>query len=171
MCIRDRIRATQNAPLDSYVSFNVDGAKNNLTSWSLELKDQKGNTQYFGPYTQENMVLSGKTILGDQPQGDYKITMKGTKKDGTTIQKYASSHIVLWTPGKDEAGMRFSVLYEFNVAKAINIYEKYLADVLTPKIPVGSKVYIHGYTDIIGNETNNYNLSVARAHDLSLIHI
>ena len=163
------IRATQNAPLDSYVSFNVNGAKDNLSSWSLEVTDKKGKTQYFGPYTQENIVLSGKAILGDQPQGDYKITMKGTSKDGTSIQKYATSHIVLWTPTKDESGMRFSVLYEFNDAKAINIYEKYLTDVLTPKIPVGSKVYIHGYTDIIGNETNNYNLSVARAHDVHKI--
>jgi len=164
-----QIKAIQNAPLDSYVSFNVDGAKNNLSSWSLEVMDQKRKTQYFGPYTQDNIVIPGKSILGDQPQGDFKITMKGTKKDGSSVQKSATSHIVLWTPSMDEEGMRFSVLYEFNDAKAINIYEKYLSDVLTPKIPIGSKVYIHGYTDIIGNNVNNYNLSLARAHDVHKI--
>jgi len=164
-----QIKAIQNAPLDSYVSFNVDGAKNNLSSWSLEVMDQKRKTQYFGPYTQDNIVIPGKSILGDQPQGDFKITMKGTKKDGSSVQKSSTSHIVLWTPSMDEEGMRFSVLYEFNDAKAINIYEKYLSDVLTPKIPIGSKVYIHGYTDIIGNNVNNYNLSLARAHDVHKI--
>ena len=34
--------AVQVAPLDSYVSFNVAGAKEAFTSWSLEITDEKG---------------------------------------------------------------------------------------------------------------------------------
>jgi hypothetical protein len=33
-------------------------------------------------------------------------------------------------------GLRYSIIYEFNQSKAIAIYEKYLTDVITPKIPV-----------------------------------
>ena len=59
---------------------------------------------------------------------------------------------------KDEEGQRYSVLYEFNDSKAITTYEKYLTEIVTPKIPTGGTVIIHGYTDIIGDETNNRNL-------------
>jgi len=60
-------------------------------------------------------------------------------------------------------------LFEFNDSKAIKIYEKYLTDVIIPKIPKGGKVIISGYTDIIGTEENNYKLSVARAMDAKKI--
>jgi hypothetical protein len=41
-----------------------------------------------------------------------------------------------------------------NKSKAISIYEKYLTDVITPKIPVGATVIVHGHTDVIGGETS-----------------
>ena len=164
-----QISGVQNAPLDSYVSFNVEGAKNVFSSWSLEIKDKKGNIRYFGPYTQDIVYISGKTLLVDQQKAEFDITMTGIRKDGSTIRKNVTSNITLMTPSKNDEGMRYSILYEFNDAKAINIYEKYLKDIVTPKIPVGSKVIIHGYTDIIGNEVNNYELSLARAHDVHKI--
>ena len=61
---------------------------------------------------------------------------------------------------------RFSVLYEFNNAIAIKIYEKYLTDVVTPNIPINGTVIIHGHTDIIGGESHNLDLSRARANDV-----
>ncbi|WP_460879430.1 OmpA family protein [Pontibacter rugosus] len=61
------------------------------------------------------------------------------------------------------------MLYEFNDSKAISTYEKYLTEIVTPKIPQGGKVIIHGHTDIIGDETKNRNLSLARANDVKRI--
>ncbi len=164
-----QITAVQNAPLDSYVSLHVDDAEKTLRSWSAEFKDKAGNLQYFGPYTKNDALIPGKSILGTQPEGDFKITMKGIRKDSSLIEKYGTANIVLWTPTKNEEGSRFSILYEFNDSKAIEIYEKYLSDIVTPKIPLGGKVFIHGYTDIIGSEKNNYELSLARAHDVHKI--
>jgi len=77
--------------------------------------------------------------------------------------------MVLWTPGKDEEGMRFTVIYEFNDSKAIVAYEKYLTDVVAPKIPKDATVIIHGYTDTIGDEDHNQELSYARANDVRKI--
>ncbi|MBK9255044.1 MAG: outer membrane beta-barrel protein [Saprospiraceae bacterium] len=164
-----QIKATQFAPLDSYVSFNVEDKNNNLSFWSMDVTDPKGNIKNYGPFTGKNVFLSGKSILGDQTKGDYKFVMKGTKKDGSTFVRNSTSEINLWTPMKDHEGMRYSVLYEFNDSKAIDLYEKYLNEVITPAIPQGSRVYIHGYTDTIGDELNNYNLSLARAHDVHKI--
>ena len=77
--------------------------------------------------------------------------------------------MVLWTPAKTEESMRFSIIYEFNKSVAINIYEKYLLEVVTPKIPDNATVIINGYTDIIGGEENNQKLSLARANNVKRI--
>ena len=163
------IVGVQEAPIDSYVSFTVVGGTLAFNTWSLEITDASGTVQNFGPFTRENVAIPGKTILGTHPQGDYKVVMTGQTKSGKTVKKETNVHMVLWTPPLNEEMMRFSVLYEFNESKAIPIYEKYLADVVAPKIPVGGTVIIHGHTDIIGGEAYNLNLSVNRANDVKEI--
>jgi outer membrane protein OmpA-like peptidoglycan-associated protein len=157
------------APVESYVAFEAKGGQEAYTSWSMELRDDKGVVQNYGPYTEEKVTIPTKTILGTRPEGDYKVTMTGQTKDGKTVKKEATTHVVLWTPAKTEEAMRFSVIYEFNESSAIKIYDKYLTEVVTPKIPVGAKVVIRGYTDIIGDETNNKVLALARANDVRAI--
>lgn len=163
------IVSLQEAPLDSYVTFNVEGANEAFTSWSLVVVDEQGQMQYFGPYTKEKASLPGKSILGTRSEGDYKVTMIGQTKSGNVVKKEASAHMVLWTPPKNEEMMRFSIIYEFNNAKAIGIYDKYLTEVVIPKIPNNAKVIIHGHTDIIGENDYNQKLSVERANDVRTI--
>jgi outer membrane protein OmpA-like peptidoglycan-associated protein len=160
------IVGVQEAPLDSYVSFNVEGAKDAFSSWSLEVRDEKGSLQKFGPYTQEKVSIPGKSILAARPSGDYKVTMIGQTKSGKTVKKEAPVRMVLWTPSEREEGMRFSIIFEFNDSKAITVYDKYLTDIVTPKIPKNGTVIIHGHTDIIGDEANNLELSLARANEV-----
>lgn len=163
------ITEVQTAPLDSYVTFQVEGAQEALSSWSLEIKDENGQIQNFGPYTQEKVSMPGKSILGTRSKGDFKVRMVGQARNGKTITKETSVNMVLWTPDENEQGMRFSVIYEFDESKAINIYEKYLTNIVTPKIPKGAMVIIHGYTDIIGDVVYNQKLSLARANDVKQI--
>ena len=85
------------------------------------------------------------------------------------MKKETSVDMALWTPPQNEEGMRFSVIYEFNESKAIAIYEKYLNEVVIPKIPQGGTVIVHGHTDIIGDEAYNQKLSLARANDVKSI--
>ncbi len=160
------IVSLQDAPLDSYVSVNVEGAKEAFSSWSLEIADESGKVQNLGPYTQEEVNIPGKSILGDRPEGDYKLTMIGQTKSGKVLKREASAHLVLWTPAKTEEMMRFSILYEFNKSKAITLYQKYLTENVIPKIPFGGTVIIHGHTDVIGGEDSNLKLSIARAEDV-----
>jgi outer membrane protein OmpA-like peptidoglycan-associated protein len=65
--------------------------------------------------------------------------------------------------------MRFSIIYEFNESKSIMVYEKYLTDIVTPKIPKDGTVIIKGYTDVIGDVTHNKELSISRANDVRKI--
>ena len=163
------ITGVHEAPFDSYVTFNVEGAKEAFSSWSLEIKDKKGAIQKFGPYTQETISIPGKSILGTSPQGDYRVTMIGHTKGGSILKKKASLHMALWTPTQKEEGMRYSVIYEFDESNSTALYEKYLTDIVTPKIPTGGTVILHGHTDAIGDETYNQELSKERANDVRKI--
>jgi outer membrane protein OmpA-like peptidoglycan-associated protein len=95
--------------------------------------------------------------------------MVGKTKSGKTVRKETPVHMVLWTPPKNEEGMRFSIIFEFNESKAIAVYDTYLTDIVTPKIPKNGTVIIHGHTDIIGSEANNLELSLARANEVKSI--
>jgi outer membrane protein OmpA-like peptidoglycan-associated protein len=164
-----QIVGVQEAPVDSYVSFNNEGASEAFTSWSLEIKDEQGKVQYFGPYTQDVVAIPGKSILGTRPEGKYNVKMIGTTKDGEKAEKETSVNMVLWTPSKSEVAMRFSVPFNFNESKSIAMYEKYLTEVVAPKIPKNGKVIVHGHTDIIGDPRHNQKLSAARANDVKNI--
>jgi outer membrane protein OmpA-like peptidoglycan-associated protein len=163
------ILAAQDVPLDSYVSFITEGRPEPLISWNLEITDDNGIVQKFGPYTQEKVSLPGKSILGTRPEGNFKVVMTGQKKSGETVVQDTQIHMVLWTPPKNEEMMRFSIIFEFNSPDAILIYEKYLTEVVMQKIPNDATVIISGYTDIIGNETHNQQLSTNRANDVRKI--
>ncbi|MFQ3173324.1 MAG: hypothetical protein ACI9WT_000301 [Flavobacterium sp.] len=164
-----KIVALQEAPAESYVTFDNKGADEAFSSWSLQLADEQGKIQSFGPYTEDVVSIPGKSILGSRAEGDYRVKMVGQTKSGAIVEKESNMHVVLWTPAKVEEGIRYSIIYEFNKSKAITIYEKYLTDVITPKIPVGATVIIHGHTDVIGEEVHNQDLSLARANDVKTI--
>lgn len=160
-----KIVTVPEAPIESYVTFKVDGADEAFSTWQMEITDKDGIVQNYGPYTQEEVSISGNTILGTSPEGDYKVKMIGTNKTGEIVTKESNVHIVAWTPSKVEEGMRFSIIYEFDDAKAIAMYNKYLSEVVAPKIPANAKVIIHGHTDVIGETDYNQTLSEKRAND------
>lgn len=163
------ITGIQDAPLDSYVTFNVDGARKAFSSWRLEIKDQSGKVQNFGPFFRDQVSIPGKSIMGTTPQGRYNVTMIGTDKNGESIRRETAVNMVLWTPPKDEIGKRYSVIFEFDESTTTSIYKNYLESVVVPGIPPNSKVIIHGHTDIIGDEQYNQTLSLARAKEVKTI--
>ncbi|MFV8363059.1 OmpA family protein [Flavobacterium sp. ZT3P35] len=164
-----QIIASQEAPVESYVTFDNKGAGEALSSWSLQLTDEQGKTKSFGPYTQDEVKIPGKMILESRPEGDYKVKMIGQTKSGKIIEKETTAHVVLWTPAKMVEGTRYSIIYEFNSSEAISMYEKYLTEIVTPKIPMGATVMIKGHTDVIGEVAYNQELSLARANDVKTI--
>lgn len=160
------IVSTQTAPLDSYVSIINEGAGTAYQSWTMDVKDYMGKVQTFGPYTQDRISIPGKVLLGNRKEGTYDMTMKGLLRNGGTEVKTANVRIALWSPPTTQEGLRYSVLFEFDESKAIDIYEKYLTEVVVPRIPPAGTVIIHGHTDVIGDGNYNQNLSQARADDV-----
>lgn len=156
------------APVESYMTFDAKGS-DKLASWRLEITDETGAVQYFGPYTDEKVSIPGNTILGARSEGDYTVTMIGETKTGNTITESNKTHIVRWTPPQSIEVMRFSVIYDFDESKATSLYDKYLTEVVVPKISNGGKVIIHGFTDEIGEVDYNMALSKDRAENVMSI--
>ena len=149
-------------PLNSHVIFDVTGAKELLTSWSLEIKDEQGKVQNYGPYTLDRETIAGKTILGDQPSGDYKVVMVGQTKSGKVVRMERSFHLAR-TPDSPKEAIRYSILFDFDKSQTVASYEKFLTEVVTPLISDSSTVVVRGYTDIIGEADYNLILSHERA--------
>ena len=157
-----QITAFQADPLDSHVIFTVDGANELLNTWSVNITDEQGVIQHYGPYTQDMASVSGKTILGSNTQGNYKIQMLGQTKSGRQITKESSVSLMKMDDPK-QVGLRYSILFDFDRSKSIDSYEKFLTEIVTPLIQENSTVIIHGHTDIIGEEKHNHTLSHQRA--------
>jgi outer membrane protein OmpA-like peptidoglycan-associated protein len=155
-------------PLDGHVLFYVVGAHEVLASWSLEITDEQGRVQRYGPSTRDHENISGNTILGDRSQGDYRVAMLAETKGGKFVRKEASVHLVRRDEPKKEA-VRFSILFEFDQSATVASYEKFLTDVVTPLIPDNGTVVIHGHTDNIGGEEYNDSLSSRRVQDAQSI--
>jgi outer membrane protein OmpA-like peptidoglycan-associated protein len=158
-----------NHTLNNDVVFNVEGAEESLKLWSLQIKDEKGKSQNFGPYMKEKVSISKKTILGNQSEGNYKVIMTGTTKTGKIISQESKLNLTPYVTPIVQESIRFSIIYEFNESKSIAIYDKYLTEIVTPKIPKNSTVIITGHTDVIGEVDYNKNLSLARANDVKSI--
>jgi hypothetical protein len=43
--------------------------------------------QSFGPYTEDEVRIPGKAILG-RPEGDFKVKMIGQTKSGVVVEKF-----------------------------------------------------------------------------------
>jgi outer membrane protein OmpA-like peptidoglycan-associated protein len=158
---------TQQGHVDSLagsVIFNADGADGLLTSWVVKVTDEQGNSQQYGPYTQDKASVPGKMILGNNAQGNYSVVMTGQTKTGQTIRKET---VVSLYKMNDAAiqGLRYSVLFNFDKSKTVSDNEKFLADVIAPLITDSSTVIIHGHTDIIGDKDYNLILSDGRVRN------
>ena len=154
------------APVDSYITFNNPESSKEFSSWSVEVQDVKGETRVYGPYNKEKISIPGESILADELEGNFKVTMVGQLKNGGVVREDTSVHVVRWSPPEDEQAMRYSILYGFNNATATNLYKRYLEQVVVPKIPADSRVLIHGYTDKIGDDDFNLRLSTQRSNDV-----
>jgi len=134
-----------------------------------QLTDEDGKLQKYGPFTDDKVTVPIKSIMVDKLRGNYIATLTAKMKIGKTLMRQTKLHLEVAVAPKVEEVMRFSIIFEFDDAKSIAINEKYLTEIVTPKIPIGGKVIIRGFTDIIGETDHNQRLSLSRANDVRKI--
>ena len=164
-----QITAVQQDPLDSRIYFiTEDGSKSPIKSWNLEVSDESGIVQHYGPFTKNKESVSGNAILKDRKSGSFKAVMVGKAEDGSVIRK-ESTFKLSRSEAPVEGGYRFSILFDFDQPKTVASYDKFLTDVVAPLVKNNGTVIIHGHTDIIGDDEYNVNLSEQRAQDVKRI--
>ena len=164
-----KVVIVQEDPNDSRIIFKSKSSpKETLKSWTIDVTDEKGNAQHFGPYKREQESISANALLGEKPNGTYKIVMLGETTDGKQIRKESSIYLAHNEELKGQP-VRFSVLFDFNKSKTVASYEKYLTQEIAPLIADNGVVIIHGHTDIIGDEKHNEELSLQRATETERI--
>ena len=164
-----QITAVQQDPLDSRIYFiTEDGSKSPIKSWNLEVSDESGIVQHYGPFTKNKESVSGNAILKDRKSGSFKAVMVGKAEDGSVIRK-ESTFKLSRSEAPAEGGYRFSILFDFDQPKTVASYDKFLTDVVAPLVKNNGTVIIHGHTDIIGDDEYNVNLSEQRAQDVKRI--
>ncbi len=150
-------------PLDSRILFNVQSEENNpIETWNIHVTDENGISKSYGPYTRKQESISGNTILGNKPKGTYTFVVTGQTLDGTVIKKESVMDLVRNEDPKEKS-VRFSILFDFDKAKAVENYRRFLVEDVAPHIVNNGTVIIHGYTDIVGNNEYNMKLSEQRA--------
>lgn len=163
-----QIEAVQFDPQDSNVLFNIGGASNQLKSWTVDVSDETGRSQRYGPYTGTTASVPGSTILGDRADGNYRVSMNGETVSGLSINKTSTLRVVRQDDILEKA-YRFSILFDFDQTRTIQSYSNFLRDVVSPQIPDGASVIIHGHTDVIGEPEYNNTLSQGRAAEVQRI--
>lgn len=156
-------------PLDSQVLFTTENANDLLQSWSIQLTDEKGGIQQFGPFTKDIAAVQGNQILGDNKYGNYKVVMTGIHSDGAIERKESFVSLLKADNDGPHPNYRFSILFEFDQSKSIATYENFLTKIVGPYLTDQSNVTIHGHTDIIGDEKHNQKLSEERAMEVKRI--
>lgn len=157
-----QITAVQEDPMDSRVVFSIDSASTLLKSWKVQVIDDSGFVQNYGPYTTDEASVPGRTILGNKAKGNYKILMFGETPSGHYILKQDSVSLVK-LDSSNQIGLRYSILFDFDKSKTIDSYKKFLIEQVVPLISDNAKVIIHGHTDTIGDINHNLVLSRERA--------
>lgn len=163
-----QISDIQQDPLDSHVIFTVEGANELLSSWNIDVTDEGGNVQHYGNFTTDQASIPGNTILGNKSQGNFTVLLIGKTKAGADVKKTSSVSLIKVQNPK-QVGLRYSILFDFDKSESIASYENFLKDIVTPLIPNNGTVIIHGYTDIIGKEDYNLNLSRERVMSVQAI--
>lgn len=130
-----------------YIQFTTQGSENEFSSWTLKITNDQGIVWNFGPYSGEKAGISKKYLLGDQSAGRFEISMIGQLESGQIMRKDTSAIISAWPVLITDKIMRFSVSYEFNNSKSRSIFNRYIQEVVAPKITSGAKVILHGHTE------------------------
>jgi len=165
LCLKPvEVTARDKSKANEQVSVDVSGAKDAFKSWSVEITDQKGVKQFFGPFTSEHENISAETLLKDNESGTYRLVMTGEMKTGQMVTKESTFNLMR-EKDNDKEELRYSILFEFDNSSSVATYEKFLKEIIVPLVPANATVIINGHSDIIGDEAYNLKLSQDRAYD------
>ncbi len=154
---------------EGVVSFTTKGSNNVFSSWSLKIAEDQSKVRSFGPFTKDSVSIPKKYLLGDKPASKFDISMIGQLKNGQIIRKDTSALLAAWPVLITDKIKRFSVLYGLNNSESVKTLSQYLRTVVTPEIPSGAKVVIHGHSESANLGNNQLKSFLTRENNIQKI--
>ena len=156
----------QDQPVESDLVLSV-ASNVPVSRWEVQVSGN-GYSATYGPFYDNVAHINATPILGTREAGTYTAKVTAYTQDGKeTIG--TSSFTLRKQVAAPEKSTRYSILFEYDESQSVAKYEKFLRETVAPEIPNGSKVYIHGHTDIAGLDGYNDTLSMARAEEARTI--
>ena len=150
----------QDMPIENDMAITVKTTKP-MSRWSMRVQGN-GVDREYGPFYGNTAYVNATPILGDRKKGKYTATINATGADGSTMT--TSETFDLEKTNLDPVtSTRYSILFRYDDSESLERFSTFLRGTVAGNIPDGSIVYIHGHSDVVGQEEYNYNLSVKRA--------
>ena len=158
-----RIRTVDNAPIENDLVLNInDDSK--IRQWQIVITGE-GKSQTYGPFTHASQRVDPKDIMSGLSNGKFTAEVIAVTNDGQRISQTKDFELVKKeTPVKQ--ARRYSIIFGYGQDDPVRGYENFLRSTVAAQIDPGSKVFIIGHTDAVGDATVNYNLSVKRANEV-----
>jgi outer membrane protein OmpA-like peptidoglycan-associated protein len=154
------LRTTMTEPLPNNIDIALKTSEP-ITNWAMTVTDGK-RTMSYGPYRWTSQRINAAPILGDARQGSYVAKVSATLQSGQVITREVPFELRK-TERPAVTADRYSILFDYDESKTVELYEDFLRRTVAPALTNGSYVLVHGHTDMIGDEDYNAALSVRRA--------
>ena len=154
---------------EGVISFTTKGSNNVFSSWSLKIAEDQSKVRSFGPFTKDSVSIPKNYLLGGKPAGKFDISMIGQLKSGQIMRKDTTAYLTAWPVFITDKIKRFSVLYELNNSESVKTLSQYLRTVVTPEIPSGAMVVIHGHSESANLGNNQLKSFLTRENNIQEI--
>lgn len=138
-----------------------------VDTWTVTISGE-GYNRTYGPFRAVLHKINATSILGDHAQGTYKAVVTANLENGGTLTREAAFTLKR-TDRPDVKANRYSILFDYDDSRTVELYERFLRHTVAPLLPDSSMVYVHGHTDVAGEYDYNADLSMRRAETTSLI--
>jgi hypothetical protein len=156
---------TDEAPFENNVIINIQNDVR-LKSWKVSIKGEN-RTLNAGPFRGRTAAIDLSNIMGDRRSGEFKADVIFSLQDGREVTE--TLDFKLYRGEMADNARRFLMVFDYNQSDAVRVYEDRLRKEIVAGMESGDRVYVHGHTDVIGNEEGNQKLSQERADEVKAI--
>jgi hypothetical protein len=153
------------SPFENDMIINIE-SNVRFKTWSVVVTGM-GRKLNAGPFRGRTAAIDLTKIMGDLREAEFKAAVSFSLQDGREVTEYLDFKMYHGTMVNN--ARRYLMIFDYNQSDAVRVYENRLRKEIVSGMESGNTVYVHGHTDVIGDEMANTALSQARADEVKSI--